>query len=87
MGEHTSRVLRETATVWRGGGRRYFTRKAAELAQARSAVRSRCDCSNGDYVTPPYSCHYHSMDPGRYHRMLRLYVAMFVRPQMREGST
>jgi hypothetical protein len=72
-------VSTETATVYRGGGRRYFTRHAAERAEAKAAIKSQCECDRGDHVTPPYACGYHR-DPVRYQRMIRLYVAMFVKP-------
>jgi len=68
----------ETATVWRGGKRRYFTKGAAERADARALIKRKCECCNGDEITPPYVCTYHA-DPRKYARMVRLLVAMFVR--------
>ena len=57
----------ETATVWRGGGRRWFTKKAACRAEANALMRKRCECDPGDEVTPGYACHYH--DEKNYRRI------------------
>lgn len=68
----------ETATVYRGGGRRWFTLAAAERAEARKLLKSRCECCKGDWQTPAYTCDIHR-DPARFERMTRLIVAMVVR--------
>lgn len=75
MGAHP-----ELAMVWRGGGRRWFTRHAAERAEAKMAIRRRCDCDQRPHGSgdPYYICRLHS-DPERYQRMVRLMVVMFVR--------
>lgn len=71
-------VKAETATVWRGGGRRWLTKLAAERAEARSTIKRRCECERGDGNRyPDYICALHE-DPARYQRMIRLLVAMFV---------
>lgn len=55
-------ITQEVATVWRGGGRRWFSKQAACRAEARRMMRKRCECDAGDSVTPSYSCRYHSVD-------------------------
>jgi len=55
----------ETATVYRAGGRRWFTKKGAARAEARALYRNRhpCECElpsgfgAGSY--PGYVCEYH----------------------------
>lgn len=76
-----ARIAAEQATVYRGGGRRWFTRKAAERAEARKAWKTRCECEEGNPAEryPGYVCDIHS-DPVKYARRISLYVAMFVRP-------
>lgn len=71
-------VTIETATAYRGGGRRWFTRRAAERAEAKAIIKRRCECDGGNHVTPPYSCMLHR-DPVRLQRMIHLLVVMFVR--------
>lgn len=75
-------VSAETATVYRGGGRRWLTRKAAERAEARAIIKLRCECSRSDPAIGyyGYTCRYHA-DPDRYARMVRLLVAMFIRKE------
>lgn len=50
----------ETATVFRGGGRRYFTKKAAlkSYANRRYRLKHPCECEQPDYGSgyPGYSC-------------------------------
>jgi hypothetical protein len=71
----------ETAQVFRGGGRRWFTRQAAERAEARKAWKRVCECDESRPAEgyPGYTCTVHA-DPGKYQRRVRLYAAMFVRP-------
>lgn len=52
-------MIPETATVYRGGGRRWFTKRAAARAIARDMIRKRCECEAGDHITPDVACHYH----------------------------
>ena len=75
-----SGIREEPATVFRGGGRRYFTRKAAERAEAKAIIRKRCECSDGDILSGDYgyTCHYHN-DPIKFERTVRLLTVMFVR--------
>ena len=72
-----STVTTETATVYRGAGRRWFTRRAAYRAVARAVVNERCretgDCDGGEadalagYVPP--GCRWHR-DPDHAERLL-----------------
>lgn len=78
----TSLIRQETAAVFRGGGRRFFTRKAAERAEAKAAIRKRCECCDGDWETPPEICTYHR-DPERLQRIIHLLVVMFIRKEVR----
>ena len=57
-------ITKETATVYRGGGKRYFTKKAAYNAAARAKIKTRCDCESpmlADFETGylPVCCKYH----------------------------
>lgn len=77
-------VRQEVATVYRGGGRRFFTRRAAERAEAKAIIRKRCECERGDILNGDYgyTCRYHS-DRDRYERAVRLLLAMFIRKEAR----
>ena len=57
-------VVRETAKIYKGGGRRFFTQKAAYIHAARAKIRSRCDCEPPEYADfetgyIPCPCKYH----------------------------
>lgn len=54
-------VTTETATVYRGGGRRFFTKKAAFRSEAKARVRAKypCDCEAGSFIDPPHDCGLH----------------------------
>lgn len=53
----------ETAKVFRGGGRRWFTKRAAIRAEAARYFRERhlCECESADHATgtPGYVCENH----------------------------
>lgn len=75
-------VQTETAQVYRGGGRRFFTRKAAERSEAKSIIRTRCECEHGDgspYGYPGQTCTYHAMAPQQFERLVHLLIIMFIR--------
>lgn len=77
-------VTTETATVYRGGGRRWFSLKAACNAEAWAIMRRRdkprCECEQADIdyingvshlLSPPYTCRLHEHDRlGKRHRRL-----------------
>ncbi len=42
-------VTVETAAVFRGGGRRWFTLRAACAAEARALLNKHCDCDYCDH--------------------------------------
>lgn len=61
----------ETAKVYRGGGRRWFSLKAACNAEARSIMRAkdkpRCECDSPEYESgfqyyPGSTCNLHEHD-------------------------
>lgn len=63
----------ETATVYRGGGRRYFSKRSACRAAARAKIKQRCDCETVDHGfmgVEQIACSYHS-DMNRYEKMIR----------------
>lgn len=61
----------EQATVYRGGGRRFFTKRAAANNAARQTIKSRCGCDDDDHGIgyPGVTCPLH--EPERYHKILR----------------
>lgn len=73
----------ESATVFRAGGRRFFSKLAAIRAYARQKVNAkhRCDCEQGDYSSgyPGYDCGIHE---GR-DRLTARYVR-FLRAKLRK---
>lgn len=62
-------ITAETATVYRGGGRRWFSKKTAIKAEAAKIFRDRvkplCDCDSPEYgdfgscTYPGNICQYH----------------------------
>jgi hypothetical protein len=54
----------ETATVYRGGRRRWLSLHAASRAEARARINERCDCDKGrspyDEEYSPHVCIYHA---------------------------
>lgn len=55
----------EQATVYRAGGRRWLTRKAAIKAYAAAKFRKKhpCECEQSDYASgyPGFTCHVHDV--------------------------
>lgn len=65
-------VSSETAKVYRGGGRRWFTLQAACNAQARAKIMERCECEPFDpleWRVEPITCDMHATE--RYPKILR----------------
>jgi len=58
----------EFAIVWKGGGRRWFSKVSAARGEARSIIRARCDCEKGSHEIDysPEVCIYHE-SPDFYH--------------------
>lgn len=83
-------VSKETATAWRGGGRRWFTLNAALRAEARAAIAAKCECESPSYADryPGWTCGWHS-DRGYYERVLdrfvRLYRRRYIAPRRTAG--
>ena len=74
-------VTKETAIVWRGGGRRFFTKSAAINAEARASynqiVKSSGRCECGSQFVAGYGemndyCLYHDRTKPLYRRYIRL---------------
>lgn len=74
----------ETATVYRGGGRRWFTKKAACRADARARLKEGCECDYCDHPEMPGAgrehlpCHYHDGSERAtkiLRRLTRIYIA------------
>ena len=74
-------VTKESATVWRGGGRRYLTKSAAINAEARASynqiVKSSGRCECGSQFADGYGemndhCMYHDRTNPLYRRYIRL---------------
>lgn len=75
------KVTTEISTVFRGGGRRWFTKKSAIRAEAKALYRAclqkkdRCDCERADgYATwdyPGNTCEYHDHSKPVYGRYMR----------------
>jgi hypothetical protein len=80
-------VTKETATVYRGATRRYFSKDAAYLNVARDALNKkymeRCDCDKGDPSVGlgPSPCGYHA-DPERNSRVARRYANRLKRKEL-----
>lgn len=76
-------VTAEAATVYRGGGRRWFTLAAACRAQAKTKIKDNCMCDYIDhegYGRQHLPCNYHD---GSDHaekvlrRLTRIYVKAY----------
>jgi hypothetical protein len=61
----------EKATVYWGGGRRWFSKRQAARAEAKKLIRSKCICSGYESDTgyPGEVCKYHEMDAGRWSKL------------------
>ena len=64
-------VEQQTATVFRGGGRRFFTKRAAYRAAAKAKINEYCDCDPGDPATGEAAdiCEYHE-DMDKWERLV-----------------
>lgn len=72
-------VKTETATVYRGGGRRWFTKRAACNAAAKAKIKTRCECETNDHGSMGLeyiACSYH-VDLERFHRIVRRLAAIY----------
>lgn len=80
--QNTTPIQVETATVYRGGSRRFFTKQSALKNYAREKFRAkhRCECEEGDYASGygGYTCHIHDIFDKvmpRYLRVLKRAIA------------
>lgn len=72
-------VTTETAKVYRGGGRRWFTLKSAIHAEAKASYKmlaaERCYCDHSPHHDPMKggndTCRYHETDAPVYQRFVR----------------
>lgn len=76
-------VRTQTATVYHGGRRRWFSLAAACRAEASSIANKFCDCEDGDSVTPPVRCRLHA-DPARRECLVN-WLAARARRQYQDG--
>lgn len=79
-------IKAETATVYRAGGRRYLTLRAAASAAAREKIAHNCDCDYCDHPEMPGAptedlpCKYHNGSEHAqkvHHRLTRIYLRAF----------
>lgn len=68
--------VQETATVYRAGGRRWFTQRAAIKAYAAAKFRAKhpCECEQSDYASgyPGFTCPVHDARDRVLPRYIRL---------------
>ncbi len=73
-------ITKETATVYRAAGRRWFTFRAACYAAARAKINTRCDCDPGwiehGESYPGVACDYHE-NQERYARLVKKLAAYY----------
>ncbi|MCY1307712.1 hypothetical protein D9M70_576650 [compost metagenome] len=63
-------VISRPAMVFHGGGRRWFTLRAACKAEANALIRTKCECESIDHGPLGWehlTCWYH--EPNRYPRI------------------
>lgn len=77
-------VTTQTATVFHGGRRRWFSLAAACRAEASSIANKFCNCERGDSVTPPMDCRLHG-DPARRERLVNWLAARVCRQRKVES--
>jgi hypothetical protein len=74
--EPTGMFIVEQATVFRAGGRRWFTQKTAIKAYAAAKFRAKhpCECEQGDYASgdPGFNCGVHDLRERVLPRYLRV---------------
>lgn len=70
-------VTTEDATVFRGGGRRWFTLRAACKAEARALLNKHCDCDHEGWGREDLPCRLHH--PDRYPRIIKRLTDGFMR--------
>ena len=80
-------VIVETATVYRGAGRRYFTKTAALRSFAKAAMRKRCECDEDDPSIGygGYQCKYHNGD-GVAHKIIDRFCGIYRNAIQKEGG-
>ena len=75
-----SMVRVETARVYHGATRRFFTRRAAYRDHAKAYIRECCTCDPGDgWHDPGYPCDWHEMDADAFGRLVDRLATWFQR--------
>lgn len=83
-------IATETATVYRFGRRRYFTKRAACAAQARAKLNERCECDYCDHDELPGSlredlpCSLHAYP--RHEKIMRRLVRVYMKAMSQGGA-
>lgn len=81
-------IFKQHAVVYRGGGRRWFSAKAAANAAAKATMRARCECSEPEYADgdrmayPGDTCRLHQ--PDRFPKILRRLARLHLK-NIKEG--
>lgn len=70
-------IHKYTVTVYEGDGRRWFSLRSAAHAEAKRALRDRCDCYYEMDTGACQTCKYHAMPPARWLR-IRDTLARFI---------
>ena len=63
-------VTKETAKVFKGGGRRYFTKRAAARNEARCRLKGKCDCHYENDTGYQSICRFHGLPEDRRERLV-----------------
>jgi hypothetical protein len=79
----------EQATVYRGGGRRWFTKAAAIKAEAKAYLFKKHGCTCEKHSDPdngyyPETCYLHAMDTDRFKKYVRRVARMLVKESNNE---
>jgi hypothetical protein len=76
-------IQTEQTTVYRGGGRRWFSKRAAAKAEARAMLYRRypCECDDDDPAIgyPGVCCYVHAMDCFHYAKIIRRLARLYLK--------
>lgn len=80
-------ILKETATVYRGGGRRYFSKSAAIRAEAMALIKAKHptelpEYENGHLIYGGWHC----TSLPRFHVLLRRMIRLIANEQKKGGQ-
>lgn len=74
-------IQSEQATVYCGGGRHWFTKRGAANAQAKSKIKTRCECEvnyHEGYGVEHILCSYH-VDRERFKKIVRRLARIYLK--------